>query len=411
MGLLGTLMENRLSRKYLKSLPPPYDYEISEDQKLIYNGAINNYNVQKLMNKNAFMLSSYINLDRFNGEKWDSMQIHWKQIRENAKEHGYNDGFRSDSEAAYFVMNSMNRGYYKYFIFIGLGGFIGNMIYMMNLAAIRTSRSIRTPAQFFENDIVTLDNVYRMLYEIHPGTAEQIATVYEEKNIRKIHGLDDTGEAISEILMSKSARSDTIPKSLYTLTKMSVMKNYIVRAFEKKYAYEKRFDEESIEHIIGKSIKNKIAFIGSPDFETRRILDKHETDFYFFGHHGRETEIIYRPKTESDVAVETYGQMEVTEFWAGIYAMMMEFLKWNTTLKEKNSIDEKEYKGEKQAEYDYNTGIMINYGNGCGLEPGSTLSHFKSERRKCSGDIYPSEFKRNFEWNEFVQEEEEEEEV
>jgi hypothetical protein len=418
--ILDTLLRNRLSRKYLQSLSEPYDFITSEDQRIIFDREVNDENVTSLLNKNALMLAQYINLESFNGREWSDPFRHWSRIRNNAIRHGYDDGFKSDNEAAEYIANSMNNGYYRSFIFIGLGGFIGNMIYMIYLAATSTSDRIQTLSRFYEDDIVTLDNVYRMLYEIRKGRTKDIAIVHERNRIESVKVEGDNEKAFSRLLRRGGEVNNKINYShkwLYTITKMDVMKSYIMETFMNSLTDEKRFDEEEITNILDQYSKNKIAFIGSPDFETRRTLDNYEADFYFFGHHGRETEIIYRPKTESDVATETYGQMEVTEFWAGIYAMTMEFLKWNMVLKTQNLIDRKqrdkiaEKEGYIPSEYDLGTDMFANYNNGCGLEPGSTLSHFKSERKKYSGKIYPSQFRRNFQWPDSPQETKEKEET
>jgi hypothetical protein len=67
-------------------------------------------------------------------------------------------------------------------------------------------------------------------------------------------------------------------------------------------------------------------FIGSPDLETRKMLHDVGSEFFFFGHHSNETEVFYRPMPEMDLGVETYGMVDIGEFWAGIYASFMDFL-------------------------------------------------------------------------------------
>ncbi len=71
-------------------------------------------------------------------------------------------------------------------------------------------------------------------------------------------------------------------------------------------------------------IEDNYIHIGSPDFETRKILEN--KNFLFFGHSNEDTIIHKSPVIDSDMAVETYGKMDIAIFFEAVLSSTIMFL-------------------------------------------------------------------------------------
>jgi hypothetical protein len=115
--------------------------------------------------------------------------------------------------------------------------------------------------------------------------------------------------------------------------------------FYEAWYYNGRFHyKESMEYDI---------IIGSPDIVTRTKLEQENARFFFFGHHGNESVIIYSPTQESDVAIETYGKIDVRAFWASVYVTALKFLEidWDGEYRKGQLLHKSTYKIGKIGRY------------------------------------------------------------
>jgi hypothetical protein len=63
-------------------------------------------------------------------------------------------------------------------------------------------------------------------------------------------------------------------------------------------------------------INTENIFIGSPDFETRKLFeDREDVTFLFIGNNGSEITIHKNPVTDNNMAVETYGKLNIQDFF------------------------------------------------------------------------------------------------
>jgi len=67
-----------------------------------------------------------------------------------------------------------------------------------------------------------------------------------------------------------------------------------------------------------------VVYFGAPDYKTRQFLEN--APFYFLGHGGDEVSIIVRPKVNSELTVETYGQIDLASFFPNVLHLTVAFL-------------------------------------------------------------------------------------
>jgi len=176
-----------------------------------------------------------------------------------------------------------NHARYTTLNIIGYGGFMSNMIYFITEKHKRSNfknETIFNTINVFENDKFSLIN--------------NIRTFQDTSLIRDKYKLG-----------SKLAL-------LYNLEQSSNIFGYI--NLKERYFTKIDIENENPHH--------DHIYIGSPDFETRKIL-KNEC-FLFFGNSNSDFIIEKSPNTDIMVR-ETYGKINIIEFWVGILESMYEF--------------------------------------------------------------------------------------
>ena len=156
---------------------------------------------------------------------------------------------------------------------IGYGGFMANMLYFLSQ---EIQEEIFDYIYIYEPDQLTMMNSIRMYKDLSLCKAPSAA---------KLHMITQEDEQ--------------------QLGNMSLNGNY--------------FNRDMIRE------DGNNLYIGSPDFETRQLLE--DENFLFFGHSGSETIIHHSPKVDAELAVETYGKMNIREFHQGVFDSTQDFIR------------------------------------------------------------------------------------
>ena len=174
---------------------------------------------------------------------------------------------------------------------IGMGGYMANMLFMMDIlyrVGVKIKHSISTKIFCYDHDSITADNLCRILIPVYKYANRSMPTA--------------SSFSTPILYINKISQLSTLHMD--------------IGAFSYRFI-PTRLPLE----------RNKVAlFIGSPDLKTRKEIFDAGLNFIFFGHHGYQTQMVFRPLPDSDMAVETYGQMDINAFYAGIYMTMLKFL-------------------------------------------------------------------------------------
>jgi hypothetical protein len=79
------------------------------------------------------------------------------------------------------------------------------------------------------------------------------------------------------------------------------------------------------EHYAEVKDREDVRYFGACDFTTRKFLE--DAPFYFTGHAGNDVSIIVRPKVNTELMVETYGQINLATFFENVLALTIELLR------------------------------------------------------------------------------------
>ena len=188
------------------------------------------------------------------------------------------------------MLNIFNR-----VVIVGAGGYMTNLWYIYHL--FLNSSNIygydMPSMDVYDDDSFTYDNIGRIFAPIHTDAIHR-----------------------QRIDMPDTVRGH----SFYVVKKANNLAK-VMNTFNIHYANE-RLEEDSYVFVR----ESKTLYIGSPDVRTREMLRKKGVQFFFFGHHADTTEILYRPSSEMDLAVESYGRMYIRGFWAGVFHSAISFI-------------------------------------------------------------------------------------
>ena len=210
------------------------------------------------------------------------------------------------------VANSL-RDFFERFdriIVVGAGGYMANLWYMIKLFLdsfnpySRSNISNSIAFSVYDDDVLTMDNLYRIIAPIDFAWTSPMR----------------------EMKCDSDSKIDNL--QIPVIKKVSIFESFGL-GFMMNDEY---FDSYEMTVHSGDP---RVLVVGSPDIETRTLLYKKNVNFIFFGHHGYETQLIYQPKPDADLAVETYGKIDINAFLAGVY--MSVFGLYNTRVFEEGA--------------------------------------------------------------------------
>ena len=194
---------------------------------------------------------------------------------------------------AHKIRNALNN--YERIVVVGAGGYMTNLWYIYNMFLSGTAIvSYDMPLiDVYDDDSFTYDNIGRIFAPLNPRAVTR-----------------------KRIDMPDATRADPFQVVSKAMNFKYTMDNFNISDEERRlksdaYCFDRGF---------------KTLYLGSPDVRTREMLRNKGVEFYFFGHHSDTTEILYRPSSEMDLAVESYGRMYIRGFWAGIFHSAISFI-------------------------------------------------------------------------------------
>jgi hypothetical protein len=303
--IVKSLYQNKLLQKYFKA--------DDEDSRLIFTGG---GEPNMLFNENWPILARRINnhdfcsyMQKTSFQKLQRLHI----LAEERLEDDYIDTFSED-----FVnkigenIRRKTRGGLRV---VGAGGYMANLLYIYGLFIDASGEGNNNEIVIYDDDFFELDNLCRIM-----------APVWKKGTLIQ----SDVG---GEVIMGLP-KAETIARLLNSLG------FYEAWYSNTRFHYHDHMEDDII--------------IGSPDIVTRTKLEQENARFFFFGHHGNESVIIYSPTQESDVAIETYGKIDVRAFWASVYVTALKFLEmdWDGEYRKGQLLHKSTYKIGKVGGYD-----------------------------------------------------------
>ncbi len=120
-----------------------------------------------------------------------------------------------------------------------------------------------------------------------------------------------------------SFRSESSPH-IKTLKKISML------SAEKELSKKRKIISfsEWLKDSHAESLKKKdYILIGAPDLETRQMLNKIDSTFYFMGHSDYEVDIVFQPEITSGLVVENYGSIDIPVLLINLQIATAAFIK------------------------------------------------------------------------------------
>jgi hypothetical protein len=290
--MISALYEERLERKYIKKAP-------FEDGALpfLYFADTNILQDVPLLNLNAPILMP----NKYQVDRNKTYLELLKGIHKNAQIYFPHEEIPDMTDDLVVGLGSrlievLNS--YNYIYVIGIGGYMANMLFMMDLLyRVGTKVKYRpiTQIRCYDGDTITADNICRILIPVYKYTSKGMSMAS--------YFLSDMSSCSTEMMyLPKILQANALEMPITTRGHYCAPTSLPV------------------------GTNNTNLFIGSPDLKTRRELFDIGFNFIFFGHHGYQTQMVYRPLPDSDMAVETYGRMDINAFYAGIYMTLLKFL-------------------------------------------------------------------------------------
>jgi hypothetical protein len=162
---------------------------------------------------------------------------------------------------------------------LGYGGISSNVLHFMDLLCKETGvTNIFKRLAIYEEDTITLMNILRMYKDTS-------TTLCEPGIANKLNGFNE--------------KHLCTPENLFLQDFMFI-----------KEHYDEVKDREDV------------RYFGACDFDTRKFLE--DAPFYFTGHSGNDVSIIVRPQVNTELMVETYGQINLATFFSNVLALTIE---------------------------------------------------------------------------------------
>ena len=153
-------------------------------------------------------------------------------------------------------------------VFVGFGGYMSNVKHYESLKNRYAYNNILRYYNYYENDNLSFTNIPRMAGQLDHH----------------------------KILMDNEPSNKL---DFYTLNGNK---------------YFKYLDENELNDL--KSRYSRIIFVGSPDMQTRKLLENEM--FFFFGNRDNSFTIVKSP-TASNMAIDAYGKIDIPKFFVGCY--------------------------------------------------------------------------------------------
>lgn len=184
-------------------------------------------------------------------------------------------------------------------VLIGLGGVMSNFCYFVNELAKEFNISyIFDLIKLFEDDDLELSNIFRI-------PLDYLTPIFRNRNADRLYyyryELNDT--------MSNN-------KGYMLYNCHNLYNNYI-------------FSEEKLtkQHLFRSDFYGYDYILGAPDIRTREILFESNYKFLCTLHHNNDLYIYRNPEmTNTDLMVETYGQIRLDYFFLNMFRMTIELL-------------------------------------------------------------------------------------
>jgi hypothetical protein len=282
----------------------------STENRIVYHNLSATWMEEKVLNLNYRYLSdldgSTMHIDVGSYE-------HLERIHNNAMKYFPDADLPLFSIGLTRVVADSLSSFFEHFdriIVIGAGGYMANLWYMIKLFLdsfnpyVRSGVSNSTVFSVYDDDVLTMDNLYRIIAPI------DFAWV----------------SSMGEAKYDSDSKVDNL--QIPAIKKVSIFESFGL-GFRMNDEY---FSSYEMTEYSGDP---RVLVVGSPDIETREMLHEKNVNFIFFGHHGYETQLIYQPKPDADLAVETYGKIDINAFLAGIY--MSVFGLYNTRVFEEGA--------------------------------------------------------------------------
>ncbi len=268
---LKKYLENEVRMRFSPTSILPYD-----DNKIIHNLLKEDISVQeakdaKLMNPNIVKMSRKLLLNQQFSDQTNDASFSDPLTQEIMKEL---DILPTKEDFQKIRDKDIN------LCVVGYGGAMVNMLHNMYTWAMEVSEvRIFKNIVIFEKDTVDFSNLIRF---------------------GKPVSFDYTAEFAS------FASDDS--QGIKTLKKISMITN------EKELSKKRKIISfvEWLRDNHAESLKNKdYVIVGAPDLETRQMLNRIGSDFYFMGHSDYEVDLTYQPEITSGLVVENYGSIDI----------------------------------------------------------------------------------------------------
>jgi len=211
--------------------------------------------------------------------------------------------------------------------FVGAGGSVANtVIWLSEIAKMTNTINLFKNINIFEKEQYDISNLLRIPKDMNK--------IISRNHAYKINGIKNELKYLSR---------NKININSFYLSKFNIymdqeyFKQINIKRKYDNYGYTIR-DEYAQPKIEVEHIKNKHIFYGAPNIETREMLVDNNLRFLSATHGGNDFSLILNPTQDSDLQVESYGIIQLSQFFMNQLHMAIKFLEF---LAEENDLDEK----------------------------------------------------------------------
>ncbi len=211
--------------------------------------------------------------------------------------------------------------------FVGAGGSVANtVIWLSEIAKMTNTINLFKNINIYEREQYDISNLLRIPKDMNK--------VISRNHAYKINGIKNELKYLSRnkinIFNSYLSKSSLYDYEHY-FKQINIKRKYDNHGYTTRDEYGQ--PEFEVEHI-----KNKHIFYGAPDIKTREMLVDNNLRFLSATHGGNDFSLILNPTQDSNLQVESYGIIQLSQFFMNQLHMAIKFLEF---LSEDNDLDEK----------------------------------------------------------------------